>query len=179
MSDLNEVKGFIARGDKETAVVQLASILMENRHDVEAWLLLGEIIDDPAKKKDCYHWVLRLSPDNVLALARLQELEPPPSRPQSTSSKNAQTGTKSSSNELRQNSNYIPDPNAYPTFNDTKDEPEIIIYFIMGILAILVILYVVVTGNFSAYSNILCGGLIFLGLSTVMIISFVINKYRG
>ena len=179
MSDLDQVKEFIARGDKETAVAQLASLLMENRRDVEAWLLLGEIIDDPSKKKDCYHWVLRLSPDNLLALTVLQELEPPPSDLETASANDAQADTKDSINKLRQHSNYVPNQYAFPTINHSKDDPEVVSYFVVGIVAALVILYVVVTGNFSGYSNIFCWGLIFLILSTIMIVSFVINKNRG
>jgi hypothetical protein len=179
MSDLEKIKGFIARGDKETAVAQLASLLMEDRHDVEAWLLLGETIDDPSKKKDCYHWVLRLSPDNVLALAALQELEPPASDLQTTSANDAQRDTKESLNTSRQNSNYIPNQYAFPSVNQSKDEPEVISFFVVGILGALVILYVVVTGNFSGYRNAFCWGLIFLAISAVMIVSFVINKNRG
>ncbi len=179
MSDLDQVKGLIARGDKENAIVQLASIIIENNDDVEAWLLLGETIDDPSKKKDCYNWVLRLSPHNSLALTKLQELEPPPTGRQIASSNDAQPATRGSLNKLRQNTTYFPSPTAYPTFDNSQNDPEIIIYFILGIVAVLVILYVIVTGNFSGYSNIFCGGLIFLSLSTVMIISFVINKYRG
>ena len=165
MSDLDQVKGLIARGAKENAIVQLASIIIENHDDVEAWLLLGEIIDDPAKKKDCYNWVLKLSPQNSVALTKLQEVMLPV--------------TGSPVNKLRQNASYFPTPTAFPTFNTSQNDPEIVIYFILGIAAVLAILYVIVTGNFSGYSNLFCGGLIFLILSTVMIISFVVNKYRG
>ena len=179
MSDLDKVKGLIAKGDKENAVVQLASIIIENRQDVEAWLLLGEIIDDPSKKKDCYNWVLRLSPHNLLALTRLQELEQPPGDRQIASSNDAQTDRPISLNKTRRNSNYVPNQNAYPTVDNSKEDTEVISYFLVGVAAVLVILFVVVTGNFSAYSNILCVGLIFLTLSMVMIVSFVINKNRG
>jgi len=179
MSDLDQVKGLIVKGDKENAIVQLASIIIENNDDVEAWLLLGETIDDPSKKKDCYNWVLKLSPHNSLALTKLQELEIPVTGRQIASSNDAQPVTDGSVNKSKQNSNYFPNQIAYPTVNSSQNDSEIMIYFILGIVAVLVILYVIVTGNFSGYSNIFCGGLIFLSLSTVMIISFVINKNRG
>jgi hypothetical protein len=179
MNDLEKVKGLIARGDKETAVAQLASLLMEDRRDVEAWLLLGDIIDDPSKKKDCYHWVLRLSPDNPLALTALQELEPPASDLQIASAHDAQTDTQDSLTTPKQNSNYVPNQYAFPSVNHSKDDPGIISFFVVGILAALVILYVVATGDFAGYKNLFCWGLVFLALSAVMIVSFVINKNRG
>jgi hypothetical protein len=175
MSDLDQVKGLIAQGDKENAVVQLASILLENRNDVEAWLLMGEIIDDPSRKKDCYRWVLKLSPHNLFALTQLQELESPPSRRRITRSKDDQTDTKRSLNESRQISNY----NLYPTANNSNDDSEIVSYFLVGIAAFLVILYVLVTGNFSGYGNMFCMGMLFLGVSTGIIILLVGNKNRS
>jgi hypothetical protein len=179
MSDLDQVKGLIAQGDKENAVVQLASILLENRNDVEAWLLMGEIIDDPSRKKDCYNWVLRLSPHNVFALMKLQELESRPSVRQIASTKDDQTVTKRSLNKSRQNSNYVPIQNTYPIVNHSKDDPEVISYFIVGIVAVLVILYVLVTGNFSSYGNFFCVGLFFIVASIAVIILSVNNKNRG
>lgn len=175
MSDLDQVKGLIAQGDKENAVVQLASILLENKNDTEAWLLMGEIIDDPSRKKDCYRWVLKLSPHNLFALTQLQELESPPSRRRITRSNDDQTDTKRSLNKSRQISNY----NLYPTANNSNDDSEIVSYFLVGIAAFLVILYVLVTGNFSGYGNMFCMGMLFLGVSTGIIILLVGNKNRS
>ena len=177
MSNLDTVKGLIAKGDKENAAGQLASLLIKNKADVEAWLLLGEIMDDPSKKRDCYHWVLRLAPDNVLALTKLQELESPPGGRQIVSPNDAQPSTKGSLNKSRQNSNFQ-NQYAYPIVDSSKDDRELLSFFIVGIVAALVVLYIVVTGSFSAYANIFCAGLIFLILSTAMIVSFVINKNR-
>jgi hypothetical protein len=178
MSDLDTVKGLIARDDKENAGVQLASILIKNKADVEAWLLLGEIIDDPSKKRDCYHWVLKLFPDHVLALTKLQELESPPTGRQIASPNDVQPGMKGSFNKSRQNSNFQ-SQFAYPIVDNSKDDRELLSFFIVGIVAALVVLYVVVTGSFSAYANVFCAGQIFLVLSTAMIFSFGINKNRA
>jgi hypothetical protein len=179
MSDLDQVKGLLAQGDKENAVVQLASILLENRNDVEAWLLMGEIIDDPSRKKDCYRWALRLAPHNLFALTQLQELESPPSRRRIARTKDTQTGTQGPLNKSGQNSDYVPKQNLYPIVNNSNDDSEIVNYFLVGIVAFLVILYVLVTGNFSGYGNLFCGGLFFLGLSTGIIILLVGNKNRS
>jgi hypothetical protein len=179
MNDLDQVKGLIAQGDKEKAVAQLASILLENKHDVEAWLLLGEIIDDPSRKKDCYNWVLRLSPHHVLAMTKLQELESPVSGLQIASTKEAETGTNRPLNKSRRNSNFVPSQNLYPTVDHSNDDTEIISYFVLGIVAFLAILYVIVTGNFSSYSNIYCVGLFLLSVSAGIIVLLVANKNRG
>ena len=177
MSDLDQVRGYIAQGDKEKAIVQLATMLMENKHDVEAWLLLGEIIDDPSKKKDCYNWVLRLSPHHTLALTKLQELEPPPSDRQIASTEEAETGMKTPLTKSRRKVHYVPNQNLYPTVDKPNDDTEIVNYLVVGIVAFFVILYVIITGNFS--NNIFCGGLFLLALSTGVIILIMINKKRG
>jgi len=177
MSDLDQVKGLIARGDKEKAVVQVAKLLIENKRDVDAWLLLGEIIEDPSKKKDCYQWVLRLSPNHVVALTKLQELESQPSDSQLANAKETEISTKRSSNKPRRNLNYVPNLNLTPAGNKSNDDTEIMGYFIVGVVAFFVILYIIVTGTFS--NNIFCGGLLFLFLSAGIIILLVINKNRG
>jgi len=181
MSDLDKVKVLITRGDKENAIALLASILMKNKDEVEAWLLLGEMIDDPSRKKDCYNQVLRLSPHSLNALTKLQELEkPPPTDSQITSSKDAQEASKDSLNKVRQNSNYFPNQNPFPPVNNSRDVLEIIFYIIGGIAAFLVILYVIGSTSYSASdSNTLCAGLIFLSLIAGILILSVSNKNRG
>lgn len=75
MSHLDNVKELIAKGNKEGAIKSLVSALQNNSNDVDTWLLLGELIDDSAKKRDCYNKVLKLSPNNPLALNGLSRLE--------------------------------------------------------------------------------------------------------
>jgi|SRR5215207_9177868 len=181
MSDLDKVKVLIARGDKENAIALLASLLMKNKDEVEAWLLLGEMIDDPSRKKDCYNQVLRLSPHSLQALAKLQELgEPPRSDPQIKSSKDSQKASQGSVNKVRQNSNSFPTQNPFPPINNSRDAAEIIFYIIGGVAAFLVILYVIGSTSFSSSdSNLLCTGLIFLGLIAGIVILSVSNKNRG
>lgn len=75
MGNLDNIKKMIARGDREGAVKMLVSILRLNCNDVDAWLLLGDVIEDPAKKRDCYNQALKISPNNLLALDGLRKLE--------------------------------------------------------------------------------------------------------
>lgn len=81
MSNLDNIKKVLAQGDKEGAVKMLISTLRLNSNDVDAWLLLGEVIDDLAKKRDCYNQVLKLSPNNPLALKGLRNLNLPSTLP--------------------------------------------------------------------------------------------------
>ena len=75
MNNLDDIRSRLTRGDKEGAIKMLVSSLRVNSDDIDAWLLLGEVIDDPAKKRDCYNQVLKLSPNNPLALSGLRKLE--------------------------------------------------------------------------------------------------------
>jgi hypothetical protein len=181
MSDLDKAKGLIARGDKEKALGLLASILIRNKDETEAWLLLGDTIDDPAKKKDCYNQVLRLFPQNLYALTKLQELRGlPPSDRQITNSKEVQIDNKSSINKSEQRSSYVPNQTSYPPANDLKGGVEVIGFVIGGIVAFLMILYVITSDSItSGESNILWAGLIFLGLITGVIILSASGKNRG
>ncbi len=183
MSDLDKVKVLISRGDKEKAIGLLASILIKNRDEVEAWQLLGEMIDNPSRKKDCYNQVLRLSPHNLHALTRLQELEEPPlSEPQITSSKDVQNQevNKGSLTKVGQTSNYVPNQNSYPPAKNSSDVLEIVIFIIGGIAAFFMILYVIGRTSYSSSdSNILCVGLILLGLIAGIVVLSLGNKNRS
>ena len=179
MSDLTEIQGLLARGDKENAVVQLAAILLKDRNDVDAWLLMGEMIDDPSRKKDCYRRVLRLAPQNLFALTRLQELESPAPTAPIASTENVRIVTKRSPTQARQLSNFIANQSLTPTGAQSNDDKEVVSYFVLGLLAVLLVLYVIVTGNFASYGNVFCVGLFFLGLSAGVVILLGTNKNRG
>jgi hypothetical protein len=179
MNDLDQVKGLIALGDKDQAVVQLARILLKNRRDLEAWLLMGEIIDDPSRKKDCYSWALKLSPDNVFARTQLQELEQAPSRLETAETQDDIRDTKPAFNKPKQISSHIPNEYLYPTVDKSSDATDVLGYFLIAILAFIVIMYVLLTGNFSSYGNMFCASLFFLAASTGIIIWIVMNKKRS
>jgi hypothetical protein len=69
--------------------------------------LLGDLIDDPLRKKDCYSQVLRLSPGNLQALTRLRELDEPPPGPEPIPSPEAAPKTAQNSPDgLRQSSRF-------------------------------------------------------------------------
>lgn len=54
-------------GHTEEARRLLATLLQQNPNDATAWVRLGEAMDDPAKRRDCFTRALRLDPDNEQA----------------------------------------------------------------------------------------------------------------
>ncbi len=72
---LEYVKEMIAKGNVDGAIKSLVAVLQSNNRDIDAWLLLAEIIDDPVRKKDCYRQVLKWSPDYPDARQGLEKLE--------------------------------------------------------------------------------------------------------
>ncbi|HJS17549.1 MAG TPA: hypothetical protein VJ785_02285 [Anaerolineales bacterium] len=183
MNELSQVKGLIARGDKENAIALLASTLLKDKDQIEAWLLLGEQIDDPLRKKDCYKQVLRLSPSNLQALTQLQELgELPPVNHQLAASKAdpPHTDDKHSENEPRQRITFASHQNSYSPSDKSGEGPGVIGFVIGGIAAFLLILYVILNpGSTLNNSNTLYLALIFIGLIATIIILSVVNKNRG
>jgi len=72
-------------GDREGVKRELADVLRADPQNVPAWMLLAAIIEDPARKADCYRQILRFDPANRQAAARLRALTPkaPESSPKS------------------------------------------------------------------------------------------------
>jgi len=181
MSDLNQIQGLIDRGDKQNAMALLASGLLKDKNDIDAWLLLGELIDDPSKKKDCYHWVLKLSPDHPQAVKKLQELEelPPENRQIVVSPADQEDYTRPTKQRM-QAIQFIPNTSTSPPDKESKDRLDIVGYVIAGVAAFLLIFNVIVNpGNFSNDINIIYVAIIFIGLIVGIVILSVTSKHRG
>jgi hypothetical protein len=169
MSNLDRVKGLIANGEKEDAIALLASILLKNKNELEAWVLLGDMIEDPARKKDCYRQVLRLSPRNFHALTRLQELQETPT-----------TAPGRSTGELRKSESYSPDPNLFRPTRASTNGAEIVGYLLGGIAAFFIIVYVISRPDDDAtISDSLYVGLMLLSLIAGIIVLSVSSRNRG
>ena len=191
MSDLDRAIDLAIKGDKENAIYLLASILVKNKDELEAWMLMGELIGDPSKKKDCYKQVLRLAPSSQYALKKLQELEEPlpiqlpPIAPPTIVSNDEQIDTKPSIRPLRQSENPV--QRSYSPNDTSRSGLELVAYVIGGIAVILVIVYVITSTN--NLSNVnddpsddiknLFLGLLFVSLIAVMIILTVNDRNRG
>jgi hypothetical protein len=155
MNDLAHVMEFIARNEKQNAIPQLASLLLKNRDHAGAWFLLGELIDDPFRKKFCYQQVLRLIPNHAVASTRLKELEKPPAAEvQSGVVEDAGVPTKPSIETVRSTLAKSRSPGLYPPIKDQRDEPaEVVVYAIVGIAAFLILLYVILSGSVVSWDN--------------------------
>lgn len=155
MNNINDIKTMFAEGDKEGAIKLLVSLVMQDGKIVEAWLLLGDVIHDSAKKRDSYYQVLKLSPNNSLALDRLRNLELPQFRldlgaseklqdtqpeiqnkPSSISSQSSPLGER-----LRYPGNQ-PRPEFTPSKKDTAAQPSKAscgTYIVLGIVGICIL----------------------------------------
>ncbi len=71
---LNNAREAISRDDKKTAQQILAGILNQDNQNIDAWLLLADILDNPEYRIDSLKHVLQINPDNVIAKRRLDEL---------------------------------------------------------------------------------------------------------
>ena len=148
MTNLDQIKGLIVTGDKQKAIGMLASMLIENKDEAEAWLLLGYLIDDPIRKRYCYSQVLRLFPRNSFALAKLQELgEAPPAREPITKPKFAAVADRHSIKRLRQDMHLSPDKANPPFENDSQASGQNTGFLVIGVvglgLGLVLILFVI------------------------------------
>ena len=180
MGDLDQVKGLFARGDRQSALSLLASTLLQNKDHLEAWLLMGDMIEDPSRKQDCYKQVLRLAPRNFHALTRLQELQDLRSGGQpDTIAEELDVDDQRPTKKAIKPVNVIPN-SLYTPANKATGGGEIIGYVIGGLAGFLVILYVIGSpGSSSSDSNGLYIGLLFLSLIAGIIIVSVSSKNRG
>ncbi len=71
MPDIAEIRAKIASGSKRDAQRELARLLKEQPSNVDAWMLMAQVVDDTQKKADCYHKVLAIDPDNGQAKEHL------------------------------------------------------------------------------------------------------------
>ncbi len=63
------------QGDKNKAMSFLKEVLSANPNDVDAWLVLAAVVDEPKRKRQCLNRVLALDPVNKLAREELLEMD--------------------------------------------------------------------------------------------------------
>ena len=177
MNDLDKAKEWIARGENANAIGLLASMLLKNKNNVDAWLLLGDLLDDPSRKKDCYRWALKLCPDDVQIQTKLHELEAPPvlvtvvaAAPES---KLVEQDTRPTLRNIPKPSLPVPAPASQP-----KGGVGIIGYVAGGVAVFLLILYLIANPDkFS--TEILNVALVFMVFLAGIIILSAMNQNRG
>ena len=65
----------VNQGDKPKAVELARQALIVNPNDVDVWLVLAAVLDDPEKKRQCLNRVLKLDPTNKLAREELLDMD--------------------------------------------------------------------------------------------------------
>lgn len=180
MGDLDQVKGLLARGDRQSAIALLASTLLQNKDHLEAWLILGDVIEDPSRKQDCYKQVLRLAPRNFHALTSLQELQEARSGGrQAELPEELEVDDQRPTKKAIKPVNILPN-SIYTPANKSTGGGEIIGYVVGGLAGFLVLLYVIGSPSpSSSDSNSLYIGLLFLSLIAGIIIVSVSSKNGG
>jgi len=63
------------QGDKNKAMNFIKEVLASNPNDVDAWLVLAAVVDEPQRKRQCLNRVLSLDPTNKLAREELLEMD--------------------------------------------------------------------------------------------------------
>ena len=63
-------------GDTRKAIVILRDLIKQNPRDVDAWLALADIVDQPEQARHCLERVLQIDPDNQIAQQKLLGEQP-------------------------------------------------------------------------------------------------------
>lgn len=66
----------VSAGDTKTALTILRDLIKQNPRDVDAWLALAEIVEQPEQAKQCWERVLQIDPDNQIAQQKLLGEQP-------------------------------------------------------------------------------------------------------
>ena len=80
MAAIDDINNLVRAGKKTEAIAQLAGLIRSDLNNCSLWLLMAELVDDPARKQDCYRRVLALEPGNQKAcefLDRMQLVQTP------------------------------------------------------------------------------------------------------
>jgi hypothetical protein len=75
VTELEPIIQHINLGNYETAERALESFLLHNPKIIDAWMLLGQLSDDPLRKAECFRQVLVIDPGNLRAEKRLEAVE--------------------------------------------------------------------------------------------------------
>ncbi len=63
------------QGDNDKAIAFLKQVLSANPNNIDAWLVLAAVVEDPQRKRQCLNRVLKLDPVNVVAREELLEMD--------------------------------------------------------------------------------------------------------
>jgi hypothetical protein len=171
MNELETAKNLLADGNKERAIQLLATILLADQTDIQAWLLMADSIEDPNKKKDCYHQVLRLSPKHALAMESLRKLVFSQDMVGINSPEPLQ-GTVS-------NDPSVPKGEPVPTFRNIRNALKMTLTVFVGLAVLSGLGYsawVILAGNSSSDVTPVCMEVFFVGVLAALLALFTSSK---
>jgi hypothetical protein len=77
MEILEQIKELIRKGNRETAYQEVLRVVNYDPANKDAWWLMLALLDDGAKKADCYRQILKIDPQDQTALLHLAQLTTP------------------------------------------------------------------------------------------------------
>jgi hypothetical protein len=63
------------QGDKTKSIDLVRQVLTSNPNDVDAWMVLAAVVDDPERKRQCLNRVLSIDPTNKIARDELLDMD--------------------------------------------------------------------------------------------------------
>jgi hypothetical protein len=63
------------QGDKTKSIDLVRQVLTSNPNDVDAWMVLAAVVDDPERKRQCLNRVLTIDPTNSIAREELLDMD--------------------------------------------------------------------------------------------------------
>ena len=72
---IHQAKEAASAGDSKAAIAILRDLLKRDPRNVDVWLALADVVDNPDQAKQCYDRVLQIDPDNQVAQQRLNKEE--------------------------------------------------------------------------------------------------------
>ena len=73
--EIEQAKALARQGNSQAAIALLSKLIRRNASDVEAWLALADVVEEPDRVEFCLQKVQNLDPGNAAALEKLSRLK--------------------------------------------------------------------------------------------------------
>lgn len=73
--EIEQAKALAQQGNSQAAIASLSKLIQRDANNVEAWLALADVVEEPDRVEFCLQRVLSLDPGNVAAREKLSELK--------------------------------------------------------------------------------------------------------
>lgn len=75
MANLESIRAKIQAGDRLGALADVAGVVRVEPHNMDAWMLMADLVDEPERKRECYRRVLVVDPNHLAAAQGLAALD--------------------------------------------------------------------------------------------------------